>query len=138
LRPFRRAPAANIFRACFSLPTANSHRGLSGIILRARIFVFIRSTPRERRVGDRFWTEKKLHRLDIIRSPPVREEKQRGQRDGQLELSPVPDEIRNESHAHVTQIEWYVMQRADHGPPFSAHYFHGCNSSRTHEITSYL
>lgn len=60
-------------------------------------------------------------------SPPVREEEQRGQCYGQLELSPVPDEVRDQCHTHMAQIERDVMQRADHGSPFSANYFHGYN-----------
>lgn len=67
--------------------------------------------------------------MDIygIHSPPVREEKQRGKCNSQLKLSPISNEIRNESHAHVTQIERDVMQSANHCSPFSAYYFHGCN-----------
>lgn len=75
--------------------------------------------------------------IDPIRSksysPPIREEKQRRQRDGQLELSPIPDEIRNQSHTHVTQIERDVVQRADDGSPFAAHHFHSCNRSKTNK-----
>lgn len=103
------------------MPTANSHRGLSGIILRNVFCVYL--IP----VG----FQRKITHITTAHLPPVREEKQRRQRDGQLELPPVPDEIRNESHAHVSQIERDVMQRADHGPPLSAHYFHGCNLSKS-------
>jgi len=61
-------------------------------------------------------------------SPPIREEKQRGQGNSQLKLPPISNEIRDESHAHVAQIEGDMMQRANHGSPFPAHNFHGCDS----------
>jgi len=57
-------------------------------------------------------------------SPPVREEKQRGQGNSQLKLPPISNEIRNEGHAHVAQIERDMMQRANHGSPFPAYHFH--------------